>query len=120
MKTITTLHTDGKGHWSKEKRSVEIVDIVLRAESYDGVLHRVPEGYGELIVVFNKSWKTKKHGLIYTDNLFIQELRDFLDHNGLPGHLVHYSEQGMQGKDYVSLDADRKFVKAWNRKLKGK
>ena len=52
-------------------------------------------------------------GLIYTDKDFIAELRMFLAQHGLPGDDVDYSEQGMQGDDYVSLDAGEEFVRAW-------
>jgi len=56
-------------------------------------------------------------GLIYTDKQFIKDLREFLDAHGLPGKDVCYSEQGMQGDDYVSLDAGTEFYKAWMQKF---
>ena len=32
---------------------------------------------------------------------------------GITGR-IYYSEQGMQGNNYVSLDVDNKFFKQWN------
>jgi hypothetical protein len=47
----------------------------------------------------------------------VKELRAFLDAHGLPGKDVCYSEQGMQGYDYVSLDAGTEFYEAWMEKF---
>jgi hypothetical protein len=55
--------------------------------------------------------------LIYTDRQFQNELRVFLNQHGLVGADVDYSEQGMQGDDYVSLDVGRKFLKSWEAKF---
>ena len=51
--------------------------------------------------------------MIYTDTQFKRELREFLTAHGLPGADVEYSEQGMQGDDYVSRDIGKKFLRAW-------
>jgi hypothetical protein len=40
-----------------------------------------------------------------------------LNAHGLPGKDVEYSEQGMQGDDYVSLDAGTEFYRAWMKKF---
>lgn len=102
-----TLHTDGSGYWSKVKRPVKITDIVLDDDRY---------GYGELMVYFDhSSWDNKVDGLIYTDKLFLKELKEYFASINLPND-IDYSEQGMQGKDYVSLDAGKDFVKAFRNK----
>ena len=41
----------------------------------------------------------------------------FLHQHGLPGNDVDYSEQGMQGDDYVSCDVGEEFLKAWGNKF---
>lgn len=108
------LHTDGNGLWSNEKRPVRITDIQLEigTDWGDGEL------FGELRVYFDTdTWDTRKHGLIYTDRAFERELRALLDKHGLPGKDVCYSEQGMQGDDYVSLDAGTQFYTAWIKKF---
>ena len=61
--------------------------------------------------------RDSKHGLIYTDRQFLRELRAFLDAHGLPGADVDYSEQGMQGDNYVSLDIGKDFLRAWSAKF---
>ena len=56
-----------------------------------------------------------QHGLIYTDAQFKRELRSFLETQGLDATDVSYSEQGMQGDNYVSLDVGDKFIASWIR-----
>ena len=92
------LHTNGKGMWSRA-----IADVKVETLDFDK-----PEGYdlGELKVFFDeKHWPVDEFGLIYTDPLFMKELHALLKkHNLLQNHNVDYSEQGMQGDDYVSCD----------------
>ena len=105
------LHTSGNGYWSSEERAVRIKDMKLGYVSDE-------LDFGELRVFFDrKTWNVDKNGLIYTDRLFERELQAFLDAHGLPGNDVWYSEQGMQGDDYVSLDIGEKFLKAWSAKF---
>lgn len=113
--TEVILHTDGKtGLWSKRAAEVRIVDMELGK----GFEWEKGEIVGELRVYFDrKTWDTEKHGLIYTDDRFLRELRKFLNQHGLPGKDVDYSEQGMQGRNYVSLDAGSKFYAAWTKKF---
>jgi hypothetical protein len=106
------LSTSGDGYWSNVSKAVEIVDMQLGqyiSEELD---------FGELCVVFNtNTWDVNQDGLIYTDSKFLKELRVFLNHHGLAGNDVEYSEQGMQGIDYVSLDVGGKFLKSWSKKF---
>ena len=105
------LNTSGNGYWSREERAVTVTDMRLGYVSDE-------LDFGELCVYFNtKSWDTQEHGLIYTDRQFLRELRAFLDAHGLPGADVDYSEQGMQGDNYVSLDIGEAFLTAWARKF---
>ena len=101
--------TAGDGYWSNVSKSVEITDMQLGYVSDEG-------DFGELCVYFNTAtWDVTKDGLIYTDKLFEAELNAFLATHGLPA--VSYSEQGMQGEDYVSLDAEGDFISAWASKF---
>ena len=110
------MHTDGGGWWSRRVAAVHITDIQPQRGF---IYHEEDEIRGELRVYFNtKTWKVEKDGLIYTDRKLIKELRQFLESHGLPGDDVGYSEQGMQGCNYVSLDAGEKFYSAWMRKFK--
>lgn len=105
------MKTNGKGLWSNVSKSVECTSVVLRYVSK-------AKDFGELRVYFNtKSWDTNKDGLIYTDPLFIKELRDCLQTFGFSldaARDVDYSEQGMQGEDYVSLDVGKILIKEWH------
>jgi hypothetical protein len=107
------LNTNGVGYWSNVAKPVTIKDMVLGTGMQDE-----DSIFGELQVYFDTStWDVNVDGLIYTDRLFITELRTFLDSQGLPGADVSYSEQGMQGDDYVSLDAGTEFYTAWMAKF---
>jgi len=112
------LHTDGlRGLWSDVAKAVTITNMGLGYIDEDFAAGKHPT-FGELRVQFDtKTWDTDEDGLIYTDRLFIKELREFLDAHGLPGKDVDYSEQGMQGDDFVSLDVGGKFLKAWGEKF---
>ena len=115
--TQVILNTNGNGLWSDAAKAVRIVDMQLgKGTIWEG--ETLDDAFGELRVYFDTdTWDTREDGLIYTDKQFINELRVFLDSQGLPGKDVCYSEQGMQGDDYVSLDAGAKFYKAWMSKF---
>ena len=99
------FNTAGDGLWSMAKRSVEVVDMKLGYVADD-------KDFGELCVYFNTdTWNTGNDGLIYTDRGFLAELNVFLVGQGLAA--VTYSEQGMQGNDYVSLDVGKDFLDSW-------
>ena len=109
------LHTNGNGLWSDVERAVRIENMVLDV----GTEYEDDKTiFGEFRVYFNtEDWDTSEDGLIYTDKGFLRELREFLNAHGLPGKDVCYSEQGMQGDDYVSLDAGTDFYNAWIEKF---
>ena len=108
MKAVT-FNTAGDGYWSRTAKAVEIVDMRLGYVADD-------KDFGELCVYFNTAdWDVSKEGLIYTDSAFLHELNAFLVEQGLS--TVSYSEQGMQGDDYVSLDVEGKFLTAWDSKF---
>ena len=107
---LATLNTNGKGLWSSETRAVDITKMKLTLYPY---LRPVDE-FGELRVAFStKTWNTEDHGLIYTDPKFLKELQAFLNSLGLAGKDVDYSEQGMQGEDFVSLEVGSQFITSW-------
>jgi len=103
-KVNATLHTAGDGYWSNKAKAVEIVGLSL------GYVNDELD-FGELCVVFNtKTWDVNKDGLIYTDSLFLEELCELLTSLGFDASDVSYSEQGMQGDNYVSLDVEECFI----------
>jgi hypothetical protein len=106
MQTVAFM-TAGDGYWSNISKAVEITDMQLGYVNDD-------QDFGELRVYFNTAtWDVEHDGLIYTDSDFLNELQLFLGQNELAGFDVNYSEQGMQGDDYVSLDVGKPFLAAW-------
>lgn len=102
---ITTLNTGGSGYWSRAKKPVEVEKIEF---------HKYSGGtYGEARVWFSEdSWNVNEDGLIYTDRLWIKEFRSYLKNKGFSQAAIDnigYSEQGMQGELYVSLDFGQVF-----------
>jgi hypothetical protein len=96
MQTFTTLHTNGRGYWSNKAKAVDVTRLDLQYCTAE-------RDFGELCVHFTSaSWDVNVDGLIYTDPLFISELREYLQTIGFTlaeAKDVHYSEQGMQGDD---------------------
>lgn len=102
--------TAGDGYWSAIETAVTIKDILVTYCNED-------KSFGELAVFFDTdTWNVEHDGLIYTDGDFIEELRMFLKQHGLSTD-VDYSEQGMQGNDYVSLDIGKEFIASWEAKF---
>ena len=104
------FNTNGSGYWSDVAKPVTVVDMRINYCADD-------KEFGELCVYFNDSWDVEQDGLIYTDKQFMAEMRDFLAAHSLPGADVSYSEQGMQGDDYVSCDVGADFIAAWEAKF---
>ncbi len=104
------FNTSGTGYWSTVAKPVEIVDMQVAYVSDD-------RDFGELRVYFNtNTWNVDVDGLIYTDRQFKQDLQNFIKAQGLVVDLC-YSEQGMQGRNYVSLDIGADFLRSWERKF---
>ena len=115
-------NTDGKGLWTEETREVLITGLGI---GYSSLVY-YPEDpfYGELRAHFIShgytvgSWNVDGHGLIYTDKLWMKEFKKGLRAAGfsiLAVRDVSYSEKGLQGLDYVSLDIGVNFYKSWKR-----
>jgi len=103
---FTTLHTNGMGYWSRTATAVDITKLDLQYINDE-------QDFGELCVYFAtddftaNEWDVETDGLIYTDKLFLQELRAYLQTIGFSeaeAMDVNYSEQGMQTNNYVSFD----------------
>jgi hypothetical protein len=102
----TRLSTDGSGYWSNVAKTVLVTGLELSSTDDEGQ-------FGELRVHFSPStWDINKDGLIYTDNQFISDLKVLLSRIELDTD-VSYSEQGMQGDTFVSLDVGPEFIKSY-------
>jgi hypothetical protein len=91
------IGTDGSGYWSEARKLVKCVGYEIST---------ITDDFGELRVYFDPTtWNVEEDGLIYTDNNFIAGIREAFGSND-----IHYSEQGMQGDDYVSFDVSGEFL----------
>lgn len=111
QKKITlATETDGTGLWSITKNKVKIV--LVEVSCYD----KQDMSFGEVRAYFNENnWDIDKHGLIYTDKKWIKTFREQLAEKldlKSKDLDISYSEQGMQGRDYVSMDCGPKLLKA--------
>lgn len=64
--------------------------------------------YGSKIDVFfdTSSWNVSKHGLVYTDTVFLKELKKYMKSNNMikSGFDIDYTEHGMQERNVISLE----------------
>ena len=112
LENTFTLHTNGRGYWSNTAKAVDVEALDLQYITND-------KDFGELCIHFATDelgancWDTSTMGLIYTDKLFMQELRTYLQTVGFTlaeANDVNYSEQGMQSDNYVSCDVGAVFI----------
>jgi len=107
LENTFTLHTNGTGYWSTTATAVTVEALDLQYITND-------KDFGELCIHFNTNdWDTATDGLIYTDKLFMSELRAYLQTVGFTqaeADDVSYSEQGMQSDNYVSCDVGAVFI----------
>lgn len=99
---FTFCKTNGRGYWSNAVRDVNITKCAVAYTNDEG-------NFGELRVYFNTAtWNVKELGLIYTDAQFMKEfkavLKNKLGFTDKELKQISYSEQGMQGNNYVSMD----------------
>jgi hypothetical protein len=105
-KLTAVLSTNGLGYWSEVAKDVKVIGYTVPYINDE-------QDFGELRVYFDtKSWNVDTDGLIYTDRQFEKQLKDLLTQIGLRGDDVGYSEQGMQGDNYVSLDVGEAFIRS--------
>lgn len=98
--------TNGKSYWSDRIRDVTIKQ--LEVNCWNDLT------FGELRAHFDQSdWSTLRDGLIYSDQGWMETFREKLKAIGFSDAAVadvHYSEQGMQGIRYVSMDVGETFI----------
>jgi hypothetical protein len=102
------LHTNGKGMWSQFEQTVTVTRVKLTQVNDE-------DDFGELRVYFDtRTWDVNSIGLIYTDPRWLFELRGLMRSLGFTGHAcedIEYSEQGMQGDNFVSMDVGENFIR---------
>ena len=101
-------HTGGNGLWSSAAKAATILEVWLSSVNDEG-------DFGELCARFDtKSWNCDADGLIYTDSIWLDEFRALMRSLGFTRTAVNditYSEQGMQGYNYVSMDVGADFMR---------
>lgn len=100
--------TDGRGYWSNTVKTVPINRVALAYVDEENT-------FGELRAYFDtKEWDVDADGLIYTDMMWKHSFLTCMEnHFGFgPDAIldVSYSEQGMQGHNYVSMDVGPRFI----------
>jgi hypothetical protein len=100
--------TNGRGLWSATEKFVSINRV--RLAYLDDELD-----FGELRAYFDSAeWDTDNDGLIYTDKVWMSGFRECMKTLGFSDAAVEdisYSEAGMQGDNYVSMDVGGDFVR---------
>lgn len=100
-----TVSTNGRGLWSNIERKVDIDSIVVHWADMD--INDEPWRSVEVRVGFTpETWDINEDGLIYTDTRFTAGVRKILKNRGLAliSKDLNYTEQGMQGENYVSME----------------
>tara|TARA_R110002051_G_C8364928_1_gene442514 strand:+ start:171 stop:527 length:357 start_codon:yes stop_codon:yes gene_type:complete len=101
--------TTGTGYWTAAKDEKVTGYMTFTLLESDGETFG-----GNAQFHFNKEdWDVHELGLIYTDEGFLDDVYTTLEQSGFKNILDHinYSEQGMQGDDYVDFDASIELVK---------
>lgn len=96
---LDKIVTSGFGLWSDKIKEVRTTKYVVpyTNENCDS---------GELRVYFDTdTWNIDEDGLIYTDPAFLESIRVAFGSSD-----IYYSEQGMQGHDFVSFDVGSEFL----------
>ena len=96
------FNTCGDGYWSEVAKEVfvESISMFIFADAESGA--------GDLQAYFTEETWNDSYGLIYTDSAFLECVHTELIKAGISieaAEDVCYSEQGMQGDTYVSMDA---------------
>lgn len=87
---IKAFGPNSRGLWGTNPQSIEFK--IKDVEYEDNLLN-----------VYLEKYNSKETGLIYTDPRFLRMLQAYLIRFGIDAD-IHYSEQGMQGDDYVNFD----------------
>ena len=101
--TVNKMFTTcGDGYWSTVAKEVFVENIAMFINA------DADESDGDLQAYFTEETWNDSYGLIYTDSAFLECVRTALIAAGISieaAEDVSYSEQGMQGDNYVSMDA---------------
>ena len=98
---LDKIVTSGTGLWSTKIKEVKTYGYEVSAYTSGDS--------GELRVYFDmNTWDIDEDGLIYTDDAFLESVRVAFGTSD-----IEYSEQGMQGADFVSFDVGAEFLASY-------
>lgn len=101
--------TDGGGLWSNVAQKVAILGIELSYIDHECEYVAIEAKFAEA------EWCVRDKGLIYTDHKWLDTFRAALQTQlNVPqaaAMAVDYSEQGMQGGNFVHLDCGKEFYR---------
>jgi hypothetical protein len=109
--TVNKMFTTcGDGYWSNIAKEVfvESINMSISTENINDEGEEAEYCDGDLQAYFTEETWNDSYGLIYTDSEFLACVRTALIEAGISIEVaedVCYSEQGMQGDEYVSMDA---------------
>jgi hypothetical protein len=99
---------DGRGLWSATEKFVTVNRVRVAYLDDDG-------DFGELRAYFDPAeWDTDKDGLIYTDRAWMSSFLSCMATLGFSVQAladIDYSEAGMQGDNFVSMDVGGDFIR---------
>lgn len=98
---LTKIRTSGDGVWSNVSKEVVVTKVTYDSE------------FDTFDIYFDtKTWNVKTDGLIYTDGAFRDGMCEYLRSNAkdllglmcVDWRRLQYTEQGMQGPNWVSME----------------
>jgi len=122
----TTYHLWGDGGTKQmnEKARTTGLDVRVFMGMDESTVEEYNDGcnddfYPDVYVAVD-GWDSVIHGLIYTDATFEKEINRLMKEFNIPGK-IYYTEQGMQGDNFVSMSGDKDtfewMVKTYGKKL---
>ena len=109
----TWLKTSGTGFWTTRAGEVKITALHLTDREILPGEGRPAQSF--LVFFDTGTWNTEESGLIYTDPLFLEELKVMLSEFGVHADSMDYSEQGAQSDDIVDFDVGADFIESWKK-----
>jgi hypothetical protein len=109
--TVNKMFTTcGDGYWSTVAKEVFVENIAMFISTENEADEGEEASYcdGDLQAYYTEETWNDSYGLIYTDSAFLECVHTALIKAGISieaAEDVCYSEQGMQGDNYVSMDA---------------
>ena len=96
------IQTGGDGLWSTRSTIVEVTGLTIKWEGSNMV---------EISASFDpNTWDVERDGLIYTDKMFLEGIRRKISDLCGNNTTMDYTEQGMQGDDYISLESNDRYA----------